>query len=65
MVVLSDLPTGCTLLPRNIIIFLTRVEADYNNFTIALRAVRGDKREPSAQGYNWTTLFLGDINNGT
>jgi hypothetical protein len=23
------------------------------------------KREPSARGYNWTTLFLGDINTGT
>jgi hypothetical protein len=23
------------------------------------------KREPSARGYNWATLFLGDINTGT
>jgi hypothetical protein len=23
------------------------------------------KREPSARGYNWATLFLGDINMGT
>jgi hypothetical protein len=24
-----------------------------------------NKREPSARGYNWATLFLGDINTGT
>jgi hypothetical protein len=23
------------------------------------------KREPSARGYNWATLYLGDINTGT
>jgi hypothetical protein len=23
------------------------------------------EREPSARGYNWATLFLGDINTGT
>jgi hypothetical protein len=23
------------------------------------------KMEPSARGYNWVTLFLGDINTGT
>jgi hypothetical protein len=28
-------------------------------------ASRGDKREPSARGYNWATLFLGDINTET
>jgi hypothetical protein len=27
--------------------------------TLALRVFRGDKREPSACGYNWDTLFLG------
>jgi hypothetical protein len=42
-----------------------RVEAGYNTSTVALRVVRGDKREPSAWGYNWATLFLGDINTGT
>jgi hypothetical protein len=26
---------------------------------------RGDEKEPSAWGYNWATLFLGDINTGT
>jgi hypothetical protein len=31
----------------------------------SLRFVRGDKREHSARGYNWATLFLGDINTGT
>jgi hypothetical protein len=30
-----------------------------NTSTVALRVVRGDKREPSARGYNWATLFLG------
>jgi hypothetical protein len=27
----------------------------------ALRVVGGDEKEPSAWGYSWTTLFLGDI----
>jgi hypothetical protein len=26
---------------------------------------RATKRKPSARGYNWVTLFLGDINTGT
>jgi hypothetical protein len=30
----------------------------------SLRDVRGDKREPSVRGYNWATLFLGDVNTG-
>jgi hypothetical protein len=25
----------------------------------------GSKEQPSSLGYNWTTLFLGDINTGT
>jgi hypothetical protein len=29
------------------------------------KTLQGDKREPSARGYNWATLFLGDINTGT
>jgi hypothetical protein len=39
-------------------IYDTRVEA-------SLRVVKGDKREPSARGYNWANLFLGDTNTGT
>jgi hypothetical protein len=30
-----------------------------------LTRVEATKREPSARGYNWATLFLGDINTGT
>jgi hypothetical protein len=33
--------------------------------TVVLRVVKGDGKEPSAGGYNWATLFLGDINTGT
>jgi hypothetical protein len=36
-----------------------------SNTTIAVRVVGGDKREPGVCGYNWATLFLGDINTGT
>jgi hypothetical protein len=32
---------------------------------IALRIVRGDKKGTYTRWYNWTTLFLGDINVGT
>jgi hypothetical protein len=28
-------------------------------------SLKATKREPSARGYNWTTLFLEDINTGT
>jgi hypothetical protein len=45
--------------------FLFCVEVGENTSTVALRVVRGDRREPSARGYNWDTLFLGDINTGT
>jgi hypothetical protein len=38
---------------------------DTSSSTVALRIVRGDKRERRAQGYNWATLFLEDINTGT
>jgi hypothetical protein len=41
------------------------VEEGWNTSIVALQVVRGDEREPSAQGYNWATLFLGDINTGT
>jgi hypothetical protein len=38
----------------------------YVGFPVWRRVVvRGDKREPSARGHNWATLFLGDINTGT
>jgi hypothetical protein len=43
----------------------TRVEAGKNTSTVVLRIVIGDKREPSAQGSNWATLYLRDINTGT
>jgi hypothetical protein len=33
------------------------VEAGSNAFTVALRVVGGDEREPSVWGYNWATLF--------
>jgi hypothetical protein len=39
--------------------------SDYRHLlrtAVGLRVVRGDKREPSAQGYYWATVFLGDIN---
>jgi hypothetical protein len=37
------------------------------NITLTLTLVQlvGLESEPSAQGYNWPTLFLGDINTGT
>jgi hypothetical protein len=35
-----------------------------NISTVALR-VLGDKKGTSAWGYNWVTLFLGDIYTGT
>jgi hypothetical protein len=43
----------------------SRVEVDSNTSTVALRVIEATKREPSARGYNWATLFLGDINTGT
>jgi hypothetical protein len=41
-----------------------QVQADSNTSTLDLRVVGGDKKEPSAWGYNWVNLFLGDINRG-
>jgi hypothetical protein len=40
------------------------VEAGWNNSIVSLRVVRGDEKAPSAWGYNWAALSLGDINNG-
>jgi hypothetical protein len=37
---------------------------DYLHRSPASRKMR-PKKEPSARGYNWATLFLGDINTGT
>jgi hypothetical protein len=37
------------------------VEAGSNTSTVALRVVGGDEKETNAWGYNWATLFLGDI----
>jgi hypothetical protein len=49
--------------------WVPRVEAGSNTSTVALRVVGGDEKgtqwKPSAWGYNWVTLFLGDINTGT
>jgi hypothetical protein len=44
---------------------LSRVEAGSNTSTVALRVIGSDEKGPSsAWGYNWVTLFLGDINTG-
>jgi hypothetical protein len=42
-----------------------RVEAGSNSSTVALRIVGGDEKGTQCLGYNWATLFLGDINRGT
>jgi hypothetical protein len=43
-----------------------RVEAGYNTSTAALLShKRRQKGNPVPGGYNWATLFLGDINTGT
>jgi hypothetical protein len=44
---------------------LHRVEAGSNISTVALRVVEGDEKGNQCLGYNWATLFLGDINKGT
>jgi hypothetical protein len=65
---LTDWTTVCRNMtsPLTLItIELPCVEAGLNTPTEALRVVGSDKREPSAWGYNWATLFLGDINMGT
>jgi hypothetical protein len=36
-----------------------------NISTVALRVVGGDEKGTQCLGYNWATLFLGDINTGT
>jgi hypothetical protein len=41
------------------------VEAVTSISTLPLRVVGGDEKEPSVRGYNWATLFLGDINTVT
>jgi hypothetical protein len=41
------------------------VEAGSNTCTAALQVLGGDEKEPSAWGYNWANLFLGDINTRT
>jgi hypothetical protein len=40
------------------------VRAGSNTSTVALRVVEATKRKQGAGGYNWATLFLGDINKG-
>jgi hypothetical protein len=43
----------------------SRVEAEFDTSTVALRVVGCDEKEPSAWEYNCSTMFLGDINTGT
>jgi hypothetical protein len=50
------------LLRRNAVFKKSRVEAGSNTFIVTLRVEKVTKREPSAWGFNQTTLFLGDIN---
>jgi hypothetical protein len=38
-----------------------RVEAGLNTSTVALRVVGGDEKGTQCLGYNWATLFLGDL----
>jgi hypothetical protein len=33
--------------------------------TLALRVVKATEKEPSTGGYNWATLFFGDVNSKT
>jgi hypothetical protein len=42
-----------------------RVEAGSNTSKVALRAVGGDEKGNHCLGYNWATLFLGDVNTAT
>jgi hypothetical protein len=44
---------------------ISRVELDKNNINVTLRVVRGDRKGTQCLGYNWTNLFLGDINTET
>jgi hypothetical protein len=41
-----------------------RTEAGSNTSTVALRAVGGDETRTQCLGYNWATLYGGDINTG-
>jgi hypothetical protein len=44
------------------VIVTSRVEAGPNTSTVALRVVGGDEKGTQCLGYNWSTLFLRDIN---
>jgi hypothetical protein len=44
---------------------VSSVEVGSNTSTITLRVVGGDEKGTQCLGYNWDTLFLGDINIGT
>ena len=52
------------ILFRSNLVFNPSVEAG-SNTTIVLRVVGGDEKVTQCLVYNWTTLFLGDINMGT
>jgi hypothetical protein len=41
------------------------VQAGSNTSTVALRVVGGDEKGTHCVGYNWATLFLGNVNKGT
>jgi hypothetical protein len=41
------------------------MEAGSNTYTVTLRVVGSEEKEPSDRGYNRATLFLGDINTET
>jgi hypothetical protein len=45
-------------------VFKALVDSGSNTFTLRCES-EATKREPSAWGYNWATLYLGDINTGT
>jgi hypothetical protein len=41
-----------------------RVEAGTNTSTVTLRVVGGDEKGPQCLGYNWVTMFQGNLNTG-
>jgi hypothetical protein len=54
-----------TISKRKTCTLLGRVEMGSNTCPVALRVVRGEEKGTQCLGYNWATLFLGDINMGT
>jgi hypothetical protein len=66
---LSIVVTATVLLRSNVLLLTMEMKnpcgggLEYLHRCPASRQRR--QREPSARGYNWATLFLGDINTGT